>query len=274
LAEEERIDLASFEVLLKVQAEHFPTDPLVPLQQAQLGLRLERRNPTLASDLVNTLFTRFRKASQQTPLNDLRAGSADAWAKLLTQVRPALAQEFLSADLASHPGDIDLWHNYADLLAVRGEIDEELALRKAIALMCPEADALQDLAWTLFRNGSALRLVDSYLVKAQDAGDPESQSVLSDRASFIRSLANLNRADGRGIDRAALRNLQRLWGKRGRLRTVDLPVLGRQYALGLLKHGEQKDLAELPQVLSELRSLPQCDPYTRDFAVALKGLSR
>jgi hypothetical protein len=223
---------------------------------------------------VNTLFTRFRKASQQTPLNDLRAGSADAWAKLLTQVRPALAQEFLSADLASHPGDIDLWHNYADLLAVRGEIDEELALRKAIALMCPEADALQDLAWTLFRNGSALRLVDSYLVKAQDAGDPESQSVLSDRASFIRSLANLNRADGRGIDRAALRNLQRLWGKRGRLRTVDLPVLGRQYALGLLKHGEQKDLAELPQVLSELRSLPQCDPYTRDFALALKGLSR
>jgi hypothetical protein len=257
-----------------VQAEHFPTDPLVPLEQARLGLRLESRNPTLASDLVNTLFTRFRKTTRQTPLNDLRAGSASDWARLLTRVRPALAQEFLSADLAIHPGDIDLWHNYADLLAVRGEFDGELAVREAIVRMCPEADALQDLAWTLLRKGSPLRLVNSYLVKAQAAGGAQSRSILTDRASFIRSLANLNRADGRGIDRAALRNLKKLWARRGRLRTVDLPVLGRQYALGLLKHGEQEDLAELPRVLAELRSLPQCDPYTSDFAVALEGLSR
>ncbi len=274
LAEEDRVDLASLEVLLKVQAEHFPTDPLVPLHQARLGLRLESRNPTLASDLVNTLFTQFRQTTQQTPLNDLRAGSAVDWARLLTQVRPALAQEFLSADLAIHPGDIDLWHSYADLLAVRGESEEELTVREAIVRMCPEASALQDLAWTLLRMGAPLRRVNSYLVKAQEAGGSESQSILSDRASFIRSLANLNRADGRGIDRGALRNLEKLWAKRGRLRTVDLPVLGRQFALGLLKHGEQEDLAQLPLVLSELRSLPQCDPYTRDFAVALEGLSR
>ena len=51
-------------------------------------------------------------------------------------------------------------------------------------------------------------------------------------------------------------------------------MLGRQFALGLLRHGEQDDLLQLPQVLAELQALQECDPYTRDFAVALQGLSR
>ncbi len=274
LPDEARIDLASLEVLLNAQALHFPSDPLVPYEQARLGLRLENRNPALASDLVSTLFTQFRKATRQTPLNDLRAGSAGDWARLLTRVRPDLALEFITADLEVHPGDIDLWHNYADLLAVRGEFAEERALREALVRMCPEAGALQDLAWILLRMGSPLRLVNSYLLKAQQAGGSSSQSALNDRANFIRNLANINRADGRGVDRGALRNLQKLWARREKLRTVDLPILGKQYALGLLRHGEQDDLAALPQVLTELRSLPQCDPYTRELAVALEGLSR
>jgi tetratricopeptide (TPR) repeat protein len=274
LAAEERIDHATVEVLLNVQAAHFPSDPLVPYEQAQLGLLMESRNPTLASDLVSTLFTRFRKATNETPLNDLRAGSAGDWARLLTQVKPTLAQEFISADLERHPGDIDLWQNYADLLSVRGEFDEERAMRESMVRMCPEANALQDLAWTLLRMGSPLQTVNSYLVRAQNAGGPAPQSSLTDRASFIRNLANLKRPDGRGIDRAALRNLQKLWAKRKKLRSVDLPILGRQYALGLLQHGEEKGLAELPQVLSELRALPQCDAYTKDFSIALAGLSQ
>ena len=68
--------------------------------------------------------------------------------------------------------------------------------------------------------------------------------------------------------------MKRLWARRGNLRSVDLPVLGRQFALGLLRHGEQDDLLQLPQVLAELQALQECDPYTRDFAVALHGLSR
>jgi hypothetical protein len=274
LPDKSRVDLATLEVLLDVQAEHFPRDPLVALERARLGLRIDRRNPTLAAEVVSTLFTRFRRATRNVPLNDLRAGSALPWAVLLTRVSPSLAREFLSSDLENQPGDIDLWHLYADLLAVRGEIAQERALREAIVRMCPEAGAHQDLAWTLLRMGAPLRLVNTHLARAQQAGGPDLPTALRDRASFIRSLATLERADGRGINRSALRNLKRLWARRGNLRSVDLPVLGRQFALGLLRHGEQDDLLQLPQVLAELQALQECDPYTRDFAVALQGLSR
>jgi len=274
LPQDKRLNLTTVEVLIAAQSKHFPQDPLLAFEQARLGFLLDSRNPTLAAESVETLFKRFRRVTFHTPLNDLRPGSAIAWARLLTRVRPGLAQELLTSDLQAHPGDIDLWHLYADLLAVQGPLVEERALREAIVRMCPEAAAHQDLAWVLMRSAAPVALVNNHLTLADELEDGPQAAALRDRAAFIRNLASLERSRGRGIDARALSKLKKQWANRRKLRNVDLPVLGRRFALGLLKHGADQDLVHLPVVVSALQALPDCDAYTRDFATALAGMGQ
>ena len=257
------------EAQLMELAERFPNDPLPALAWCRLRADVERRNPALVVDVLTRAFESLRARTAGRPMAELRPGAARDWGEFLVEFAPMETAAFLLEDLASTPGDLDLWRLLARAVANQGRTSDAGDLYTAITTMSHDPAAHHDYAWFLIEHGGQ---VDEVSVQIDAARASAEEAPLGKgRLTFLAALSQLRLNDKPRIN-GILPPLQSLWTKRDRLGDAPLLRIGRAYVTALALRGQEKDRRALKKVLGELGQAAENDPYVVDLVRAVIAL--
>jgi tetratricopeptide (TPR) repeat protein len=268
----EDLGLASAEVELRLAQliEQFPQDPLPVLAWCRMHAEVERRNPAVVVDVISGAFESLRTRTSGSTLASLRPGAARDWGRFLIQIAPVVGERFLLEDLASTPGNLDLWRLLALTVDEQGRTEDAGDLHAAVVAMSSDPRAHLGYAWFLLEHGHSLADVTTQLDAAKEVAidDPIDPDLLR----FVSVLSQLRDENLRNLN-DLVEELEDLWERRAELDEVPTLLLGRTYMNVLLRRLQPQNRRPLETLLEELEKASALDPYVADLARAARALA-
>ena len=263
------LDLQGHGERLAAVAERFPDDPAVPLARAEHELIADKHNPALGVARAYAHLDRFIEDHPRTSLEDLRSGSTVNWGRFLLALDPERAESFARAQLLAKPGSLELWIFTGEILQAIGDLKGALQHVQTVHRMAPrDGRVLRKLAELEVKNGVPRAFIAR---RIQQVREVQNLKDTDPQLSYWRAMAIMG-VGSRGIV-GSLSRLRQVWKHR-----YDLPSylaverVGLRYASALIARGHEEDRTLAREVLSEFQD-SVTDPYQRDLATALFGLS-
>jgi hypothetical protein len=181
----------SLENLLDEQRElliaHFSSDPLVALALAREDVTSSSAGPDIGLAAALRRLELFRTRTKGVPLEQLRAGSAEAWFSFLLPYDTALAGDLALQELKGTPGDPKLWRLLAQAAEASGDRKEALEILRFLqrALAWPEdARSLVRIEAHLGDDRDAFEDACAAVLAQESRQDPDDRLKLA-RAEFL-----------------------------------------------------------------------------------------
>ncbi|MEM7305756.1 MAG: hypothetical protein AAF682_03755 [Planctomycetota bacterium] len=266
--EDRTISGAAWRAQLTALRTQLPDDPLISLAWARFE-RFSTKDPVRGWTLAREEYYRFRESTFWQALDELRPGSAAAWAEFFLSENPREAELMIREELPLSPGSPDLWRMLAESLESQGKVDDAFDRYLALINILPEPSALRAAADILAQRGSDHALLERTLsliqgVEHLKAADPSLE--------LMRAIS-LSRDGEKGVEQA-MPLFDLLWNRRDQLsRSDEIADLGLGYTVALLHRNDKKDGDRAMKIVDELTPLVS-DTFDRDYLRALSHLGR